>query len=489
MITWMQRHNRYLVWTIWVATIAFIGAGFVGWGSYKYGSKASAVGAVGDIEISNAKLNITYQNLYDRYNELFKGKFDEAQAKKMGLFKQAFDSLASQAQLLNLARQYGIVVGESELADYIAGMKGFQENGVFNRQVYNTYLQNRRMKSSTFESILSDELTIQKLLNLIEPSAVTLEKETVASALSIEDKIGYTVLSPEAMSVSLSDAEIKKAWEANKDTYLTPQSYALALLWTDTEEINVTEPEIQSYYDKNSFNYVSAEGSQLPLESVKPVVTRDLRIKKGKKQALLDYIALKKGKKNPSETKTLPLNDPTLSKEIWQAIGQNSVGTLLKPKAVGSRYVTVKILKTVAPKPMLFEAAKKAVSEQLKLAKSSTMMDQKAQEILKGIDSADLTKSDYIRLTKPTTLSPLDSQESLQFLQKLFTSSGKKGIISLSKRMVVYKILDQKIAPVDANLTQNVQNETDQIKKRVFEDALFKKLNEQFPVKAYAKGL
>jgi len=489
MITWMQRHNRYLVWTIWVATIAFIGAGFVGWGSYKYGSKASAVGAVGDIEISNAKLNITYQNLYERYNELFKGKFDEAQAKKMGLLKQAFDSLASQAQLLNLAKQYGIVVGEKELADYIAGMKGFQENGVFNRQVYNTYLQNRRMKSSTFESILSDELTIQKLLTLIEPPAVTLEKETVASALSIEDKIGYTVLSPEAMSVSLDEAAIKKAWEENKDAYLTRQSYALDLLWTDTKEINVTDTEIQSYYDKNSFNYVSAEGSQLPLESVKPVVIRDLRIKKGKKQALLDYIALKKGKKNPSEEKTLPLNDPMLSKEIWQAISQNSVGTLLKPKVVGSRYVSVKILKTVAPKPMAFEAAKPAVTEQLKRVKSSEMMDQKSQEILKQIDSADLTKSDYLRLTKPTTLSPLDSQESLQFLQKLFTSSGKKGIISLSKRMVVYKILDQKIAPVDANLTQNVQNETDQIKKRVFEDALFKKLNEQFPVKAYAKGL
>ena len=49
MISWMQKHNKYLVWTIWIATIAFIGAGFVGWGSYSFGSKAGNVAKVGDV--------------------------------------------------------------------------------------------------------------------------------------------------------------------------------------------------------------------------------------------------------------------------------------------------------------------------------------------------------------------------------------------------------------------------------------------------------
>ena len=39
MITWMQRHKKWLVFTIWTCTIAFVGAGFVGWGAYNYGSK------------------------------------------------------------------------------------------------------------------------------------------------------------------------------------------------------------------------------------------------------------------------------------------------------------------------------------------------------------------------------------------------------------------------------------------------------------------
>ncbi len=489
MITWMQRHNRYLVWTIWVATIAFIGAGFVGWGSYKYGSKSSAVGEAGDVEISNARLNITYRNLYDRYQALFKGKFDEAQARKMGLLKQAFDSLASQAQLLNLAQQYGIVVSEKELADYIAGMRGFQENGVFNHQVYNTYLQNRGMKSTTFEAMLSDELTIQKLLNLIEVPPVPLENETVASALSVEDKIGYTVLSPDPASVTLSDAEIKQAWERTRDTYMTPQMYQVALLWTETQSIPVTDKELQAYYDKNSFNYVDANGTQAPFEKVKATVEQDLKIQKGKKQALLDYIAVKKGKKSFAETKKLPLNDPLLPKALWKSMVENSVGTLLKPKAIGSRYVTVKIEKVIDPQPMTYAQAKEKVTESLKRDQSAANVEKKAQELLKTIDKASATTSGYIRLMNTETLPPLNRQESVEFFQKLFTSSEKKGIISLSKRMVVYTILDQRFAPVDQNLTQTVQQETEKIKKRVFEEALFKTLNEQFPVKAYAKGL
>jgi len=489
MITWMQKHNRYLVWTIWIATIAFIGAGFVGWGSYQYGSKASAVGKVGDVKISQEKLNFTYRNLYERYRNLYKGNFDEAKAKELGLLKQSFSSLASQAQLLNLAEQYGIVVSEKELADYIASMQAFQNKGVFDKNIYKTYLQNRGIKSSTFESILSDELKVKKIIDLLESEALPAENTVVASALSVADKIAYTVLSPEDMHVRISDSEARKAWEASKNDYMSPRRYQLAIHWTDTREINVTQKEIQDFYDKNSFNYLSTDGKQFPLEEVKEQVVQDLRIKKGKKQALLDYIAVKKGKIIPEENRSVAISDPLLSAELWTQIEQSSAGTLLKPKVTGSRYATVKIIRELAPEPLPFDKAKASVVAKLQQEKSMEMLTKKSQEILAGIDHATLQTSDYLSLSRNTPLPPLSQQESLQFLDKLFTSSGKKGIISLSKRVVIYKIIDQKIDAADENLSRTVQNETNRIKQRVFENALFEKLSTQFPVKAYVKGL
>jgi peptidyl-prolyl cis-trans isomerase D len=477
------------VWTIWIATIAFIGAGFVGWGSYKYGSKASAVGEVGSIKISTEKLNFTYQNLYERYRELYHGKFDEAKAKEIGLFKQAFDSLTAQAQLLNLAHRYGIVVSDAELADYIASMKTFQQNGVFDKSIYRAYLQNRRLKSVTFESILSDELTIQKLLQLIETPSTPFERSAVAAALSISDKIVYKVLSLAEMNVTIDDAQVRAEWEASKNDYLTPQQYTLELLWTDTSSIALDPKEVKAFYDKNSFNYVNAQGEPLQWEEAKADAERDFRLKKGKKTALLDYIALKKGTKKPQETRTFNQNDPSLPAELWQVILQSDVETLLKPRPVGDRYVTVKLKQIIEPKPMPFAQAKSAVIAKLKQAEAFRKLEETAHQTLEHIDDANGTQSDWIGLQKPPTLFPLNPKESVQFVQKLFTSLEKKGIITLSNRVVVYKIVDQKMRAVDANLTQQIAGETDAIKRRLFEGALFQLLNNQYPVKAYVKGL
>ena len=67
MISWMQKHHKYMVWTIWVAAIGFIGAGSVGWGHLHFGSKASTIAKVGDIEITQQELNQAYSNLYAKY--------------------------------------------------------------------------------------------------------------------------------------------------------------------------------------------------------------------------------------------------------------------------------------------------------------------------------------------------------------------------------------------------------------------------------------
>ena len=52
MISFMQKHKKYLVITIWVSTIAFVGAGFVGWGSYDFSSTSNAVAVVGENKVS-----------------------------------------------------------------------------------------------------------------------------------------------------------------------------------------------------------------------------------------------------------------------------------------------------------------------------------------------------------------------------------------------------------------------------------------------------
>jgi len=489
MISWMQKHNKYLIITIWVATIAFIGAGFVGWGSYQYGSKAGAIGKVGDIEITQEKFDMTYQNLYNQYNEMFKGKFDEAKAKEMGLLKQAFNSLASQAQLLNLAQTYGIVVSDKELQEYVTSIQGFQKDGIFDKIIYDTYLKNRRLKAKTFEAILKDELIVQKLVMLLESKALPFETDILASALSIADKIAYKVISPADMNVTLDDQALKSYWEQFKEKYMTTRAYSLEIVWTDTTGVKATEKDLHDFYDKNSYNYVGADGKQFTFEQAKGIVEQDYKIKKAKKQALKDYVAFKKGTLKASETKELSENSPELSAALWREIIKAKSGDIVKPKVVGEKYATAKVLKIIEPKEMGFDQAKAAVKKELTAQQKNELLENRSKEVLKNIENEQLTTTDWITMSKFDNMTPLSQQETLQFLQKLFTSSAKNGMITVSDNVVVYKIVEQKMDKIDNNLSKLVEGNVNQIKKSVFESNLFKTLNEQYPAQKYVKGI
>ena len=90
MITWMQRHKKWLVITIWISTIAFVGAGFVGWGSYDYGKSSTNVGIVGSKEIKIADLQSEYNSLYSQYQNAFGETFNQEMAKQFKLEDAAF---------------------------------------------------------------------------------------------------------------------------------------------------------------------------------------------------------------------------------------------------------------------------------------------------------------------------------------------------------------------------------------------------------------
>ena len=134
MITWMQRHKKYLIITIWISTIAFVGAGFVGWGQYSYGDKAGAVAKVGDIELTMGDLQKSYSRLYSQYNQMFQGNFDEEKAKSFGLQSQALKQLTDQALLLNLARDYDLSVSDEELIAELKTQEYFFRDGLFDKE-------------------------------------------------------------------------------------------------------------------------------------------------------------------------------------------------------------------------------------------------------------------------------------------------------------------------------------------------------------------
>jgi peptidyl-prolyl cis-trans isomerase D len=199
--------------------------------------------------------------------------------------------------------------------------------------------------------------------------------------------------------------------------------------------------------------------------------------------------AFKKGKLKSSETLTLSIDDSKLTPEIWSEIKQKSIGDILKPKVVSNSYATVKIINIIEPKVMPFEEAKEAVTKEYRLHAQKEGLLRLANTTLKNFNEINTTISDFVTLEKHNNLKLLNSQESLQFLQKLFTSSKEKGTIHIPNRVIVYNIIDQKLLPMDENRTNLIKNSIDQIKKRVFETNFLKILDKRYSTEVYIGGV
>ncbi|MCB4743583.1 MAG: peptidylprolyl isomerase [Sulfurovum sp.] len=489
MISWMQKHNKYLVWTIWVSTIAFIGAGFVGWGSYDFSTKAGNIAKVGDIEIKQSRFNVTYNNLYDRYNQKFKGEFDNKKAKELGLLRQAFSSVEVQAKLLNYAKDIGLIASDEEVARTLGSIKGFQKDGKFDRSIYDMYLKSKRLKAKVFEEILQDEIIITKLFSLLSVGSLPLEEKAIGAAMSMADKIEYRVLTEDDVNPKIDRKKLKTFWEKNKEQFMTPKRYGLQIVWIKSNNTKVTDDELKHFYETNSFSYTDKKGKQLLFKDAKNKVLKDLKLKKTKKIAQKAYIAFKKGKRQSSEEITLSLNDPKLSRVLWETIQQKQKGDILKPKVVNDRYATVKITAITEPKIMTFKEAESAVTKfYRKLIKKEALLSL-AQTTLKTLKKSNGKVSGFINLNKFDNLKKLNSQESLQFLQRLFTSSQKKGTISVSNKIIVYNIIAQKYLPIDNKQDQVIKDTVAMVKQKIFKSNLIKILDTKYPTKVYMGGL
>ncbi len=485
----MQKHNKYLVWTIWVASIAFIGAGFVGWGSYDLSSRVGNIAKVGDISISQKKLNVVYSNLYNQYNQQMQGKLDEATAKQMGLVQQAFSTLALQAKILNFAKENGIIVSDAEVAQKLKEIPIFQNKNVFNKEIFDRFVASQRMTAQEFEESLREDLIITKTFGLLSSDLLPFEEKIFTSAFGIADQVDYIVLGINDVNVSINDNDIKAFWETQKENYKTQKAYKLQIVWTESKDTNVSDEELQAHYTANSFNYTDDNGSQLSFENAKEQVTKDLKIIKSKKDAQKAYIAFKKDEIKPTEMLTLSINDPKLSSEIWAEIAQQSMGETLKPKVVADRYATIKIVEAIQPRTMSFEEAKPQLTAMYTAQAQKNALMAKADEVLKNFDQSNTKTSGFLSLNGNVNLETLNQEESLQFTQKLFTSTKEKGMISVSDSIVIYKVRAQKVLELGQEEDAYIKATASQLKKGIFENNFLKLLDNKYPIEVYAKGL
>jgi len=488
MISWMQKHKKWLVITIWISTIAFVGAGFVGWGAYQYGTMAGAVAKVGDIKITQKELSQRYSNLYSYYNNLFKGEFDQKKAKELGLEKEALNSLIREALYMNLAKDLGLKVLDSEVAKTIFNMKEFQKDGKFDKKIYNEVLKRAGLKVKDFESMIKKDILLSKLQKILKPVLTPLEFETFGSALFMSDKIKYKVLSSQDIKIDYTKEDLKKYWQKHKKNYMNEPKYKLSIIWVEPKNIDFKEKELKEFYMKNRHKFVDENGKIKSFDKAKDEIIEALKIKKSKKIALKKYLEFKKGKIKEVQKIELSLNNNLIPSNIMKEISQKNEKSILKPKLINKKYAIIRLDEKVPASPKSFLEAQNEVLRDFIKDKKLEKLKELANSAYKNFDG---NVSDFISRDDIDKLPPLKEVEAAEFLNKLFASQEKMGYILLDgSKAVLYNILDQKLVR-DDKLSKNKPFITDnsiKVKDSVLNSNLLDALQRKYSIEIFYKG-
>ncbi|SFV56490.1 Peptidyl-prolyl cis-trans isomerase PpiD [hydrothermal vent metagenome] len=488
MITWMQRHKKWLIITIWISTIAFVGAGFVGWGQYSYGDKAGAVAKVGNIEITQGSLQKSYSRLYAKYNEMFQGNFDEEKAKQFELQKQALEGLVQQALLLNLAASYDLELSDEELISSLTKQEYFFKDGVFDKESYKILLSQNNLSTKEYEADLRKDLLIQKLLKLLPVQTSENEVNILNTLMNITDKINYKVLSLDDIKIDTSDALLKPFWETSKNNFMSAVSYDVKYITQEKITQTYNDGKISNYYNDNKTHFKDDQGKILSLDSAKDLVITELNTKATKDKALRTYISYKKGKLASDivfKSATLSTVENSFDAKTLEKISKLSLTSpYMKPVLVNGVYHTFELIRVNPSMPKSYEDAKADLVTVYTTQTKKTKLQELANNSIatfKGTNTPFITSRDIDQIKG------LTQAESTEFLQKLFVSDKKRSYIVLnSKKIVLYYILEQKLLDKSNN---DLASSVKKLKSSMFNKALIKTLENKYQTEIFLQGL
>ena len=469
MISWMQKHKKYLIITIWISTIAFIAAGMVGWGAYSFNSASNAVAKVGQIAISAGDLNLEYNNLIRRYEQNSGVALDAEQAKALGFEKIALQMLINKALLENFALDSGVRISDSEVSRTISEISDFQKDGKFDTNLYKEILRQNRLKPLDFEEKTRRDLLIAKILELFPAIVTPLEREVLSIATNLQDRLSVQIIGANDVRINISESDLKKYYESNKEKYKSKKSYEVELIRHKIDEIQASNDDLQKYYNDNLQNYTQ-DGVRAEFSEVKDKVKSDFLEWRAKRNALESSIALRDGKIKGEILTIDEYSHPALVK----ALQSDTTKKRIEPILDDGTYFVAKIIKEIPQVTQEFSKVKEQVRrdyapQALKIALEAEA--KKRQNFFLGRDIG------FFGFGENKLIPALNAFETQQALQEIFSSTDKNGFVLFGDKVLLYNILEQKMLENGKNL--QIYNN---FKSQILEQSVFDFLSKQYKV-------
>lgn len=251
----------------WAIIGAFVGTIFLVWGkgSNQGGQNPSVAVSVNQTKISFDEYQTTYDNLFQRYQSIFRGKFTPAMQKRLNLKKQALNSVIQEALLVQEADREGLTVSHQDLVDSIARIPAFQVNGVFNKSRYLRVLAYQRMTADDFEAAQKHRLLVQKVVNKIQQGVSVTDRDVKEAYRKQNEKVDlrYIQVAPALFEskVPMNAKALQSFFADHQEEFRVPETLSLNYINFDParyeKDVTFEKGELEKYYRQHldSFSF------------------------------------------------------------------------------------------------------------------------------------------------------------------------------------------------------------------------------------------
>jgi len=269
MLDFMRRQRSKLKWVL-VLVIVVLGAGMIitfipglGSNSSLSVSMSSDVARVGNESISATEFQTSYRNYLRNMQQ--RQQLSPEILKAFGFDRQVLNALIEQKVMLAEAKRLGFGVTEEELAQKIMANPSFQAGGAFiGRDRYQALLQANELTMERFESVLRDEMMVNKVQSFLSAGVTVTDQEAETEYRKRNEKVTltYFVLDPAKMGgkvVAISDQDLQTYFDKNKARYNVPEKRKSRYAFVDSvkfrTELKVDDDQLRSFYGEHSEEY------------------------------------------------------------------------------------------------------------------------------------------------------------------------------------------------------------------------------------------
>jgi peptidyl-prolyl cis-trans isomerase D len=251
-----------IVATLFLGTIAIV---FVFWGiDFKTGAQGFAA-KVGGERIPTETVQRAWQQRQSQLQQMLRDELPPDMVKSQQTM--LLDQFVQQTLLKQRAERFGYRVSDAELARRVMEYPQFQVDGKFSEDRYNAMLSASGLSPTGFEAELQEGLMIDQLRNAVIESAFVApyELDRRYAMEKQEREIDYALIPAAnfAASTAITDEQVKKWYEENKQNYLLPETVNLQYVELTRERaesgIEVTEQALKEYYETVKERFTTQE--------------------------------------------------------------------------------------------------------------------------------------------------------------------------------------------------------------------------------------